>query len=181
MRGELLYVIGPPGAGKTTMLAALTDGAEADDRTEPFAHTVWATRSGAKVAQLGPRRTPFGGTDGLAMNALPTVIDWMRTRPHDLVIGEGDRLACDRFFIAVGAAGYRLAVVAIHISESASAALRAARSAEHGTGEQNAAWVKGRRTKALRLADDWATARIPGPPNGVPAELERFRCVQAFA
>lgn len=179
MRGELLYVIGPPGAGKTTLLRNLTARAHPFDAGEPFAHTVWTTRSGKQVAQLGPRREPFGGTDGLAMNAIGGVIEWLAGKPYDLVIGEGDRLACDRFFLAVGTT-YRLRVIALRIEEGRAAALRAARAAEHGLGEQDAGWVRGRATKAARLAEGWATATLPGPPEGIPEQLHRFATVAAF-
>lgn len=144
---QFLYLIGEPGAGKSTLLAAALAGVPASQVDAPFAHRLLA---GGVGAELGAVRPTFSGTDALGMNAIDKVIPWLfHGAAPALLVAEGDRLACDRFFTAVRAAGYHLTVAQVEAGT-----LAAARRAARGS-KQNETWVKGRRSKADTLASKW--------------------------
>lgn len=143
---ELLYVIGEPGSGKSTLVAALTDGYKPLERDEPFAMRVYATAP-RSVCELGRRREAFGGTDALSMSVQPKVERWIRHTPATLVLAEGDRLANAKFFDAVLAAEWKLVVARLYVKPRTAAARRQARG-----GGQDARWVKSRQSKVERLA-----------------------------
>lgn len=151
---ELLYLIGEPGSGKTSLFAALTAGLEPEHIAKPFAHTLWPA-GGEFIAELGPRREGgFAGTDGLSMSAMPVVLDWLTWGcSYDRVIGEGDRLASMKFFDGAEAAGWRVTVLNIACPPEVLSERRAARAAALGVPEQDATWVKGRETKYANLAE----------------------------
>lgn len=93
----LVYVIGYPGSGKSTFVKEKLTAkfGTSVPHTDPIAHLLYA--NGA--IQLGKDHPFFPGTDRLAFSVLPHAIAWIKSLPEDtIVIGEGDRLACDRFF-----------------------------------------------------------------------------------
>lgn len=151
---RLLYMIGYPGAGKTTLCKRLLSGIDYGcygTVNAPFAHTVYRNCA----VQLGVDRDPFGGTDTLPLNVQPVAIAWLlATSDVRAVLGEGDRLANEKFFKAVKDAGWQLDVVHLTCDRDEAARRRAARS------KQNESWVKGRITKVDRLARAWATITV---------------------
>lgn len=144
---NLTYLIGQPGAGKTTVLAALTEGESADLRSKPFAHMSYP--NGA--IQLGRTREDFGGTDALAMSVQPKVLAWLAHDRPTAVFGEGDRLGNGKFFRAVDALGYGLTVVLLRTPDEVAAGRRADRGSK-----QNETWLLGRRSKVENLRP-WVT------------------------
>jgi hypothetical protein len=84
------------------------------------------------------------------MNIQPKAITWIATHPHQLILGEGDRLATLGFLHAAATAGYDVHLINLEAAPS----LTATRCAHRGT-TQNPTWVRGRHTKAARLAA-WA-------------------------
>ncbi|MGH9094479.1 MAG: P-loop-containing protein [Acidimicrobiales bacterium] len=159
-------------------MAAATAGYTRTACTTPFAHDHLSGPSGPPgwptdgVVELGVRRATFAGTDALGMSVQPKVIGWLSTpvaaRNLTLVVGEGDRLANDRFFQAMTDAGWELHVLVLAATLSAAAERRAARGST-----QNEAWVRGRITKTVRLAQRWGAHRVEdGPPAAVAAALQ---------
>lgn len=153
---DLVYLIGEPGAGKSTALELLTRPLTGAVLRQPFAHTEWWIEDDRRVIELGYRRTAFSGTDTLSLSVQPRVVDWLATTPHELVIGEGDRLANGKFFRAAKDAGWNLTVILLDVAPEVAAARRAARALALDTEVQGDAWVRGRRTKVARLASEWA-------------------------
>jgi hypothetical protein len=104
---EILYLIGEPGAGKSTLAAALTGGRPCHDRATPFAHVFYPDEG---VIQLGRTRGRGGypGTDALSYSVQPRVIEWLARQDHALILAEGDRLANSTFFDAALEAGWQL-------------------------------------------------------------------------
>lgn len=145
---DLIYLSGPPGVGKSTLMAALTAGHPRRPGTGPIAHTIVGEPPAA--IELGTDRPLFPGTDTLSMSVQPRAVDWLHTHPAALILGEGDRLATLGFLTGADKAGYTVHLASLE----APPAITAARRHQRGT-TQNPAWVQGRHTKAARLAA-WA-------------------------
>jgi energy-coupling factor transporter ATP-binding protein EcfA2 len=154
---DLLYVIGEPGAGKSTLVKHLTRGLPYEDTTSPFAFR----RYDCGVWELGARRPDFSGTDALGLSVQPVVERTLEGFKPKLVIAEGDRLANAKFFEAARGMGYTL-----HIVHLAGLGVAAMQRQIRGS-NQNEAWVKGRRTKVYALAAQYGALELPaGTPLG---------------
>lgn len=147
--GTLLYLVGEPGAGKTTVMTALTAGCERVPRSRPFGHELLVRGREPVGIELGRTRRDFSGTDALSMRVAPLAQAWIKRAPYPLVLGEGDRLASLRFFLAARDAGMEPAVIWIHPPDGVAADRRLIRSA--GRPNQDPKWIAGRRTKAANL------------------------------
>lgn len=147
---NLLYLIGGPGAGKSTLMGELTGGCGRRPGTDPIAHDILTNAAGDPVGvELGRRRDDFPGTDALPMNVSPAACIWVQSGlGPGLLLAEGDRLAHMRFFDAARAGGYRVTVAYL----DASGGLLASRCAARGAA-QDTSWRKGRASKAARLAE----------------------------
>jgi hypothetical protein len=145
--GALIYVVGAPGSGKSTLMAALTAGCTRHPVDQPVPHDVLTAGDRQPLgAELGRRRTTFSGTDALAMSVSPAAKAWVATHPYGLVLAEGDRLAHMGFLTAAADAGYRVTLVYLQADPD----LVDARCAARGS-TQDPTWRAGRATKAHRL------------------------------
>jgi ribose 1,5-bisphosphokinase PhnN len=166
----LLYLMGYPGSGKTTLLSAALDGVEQRIIKPAKGDPAPPRTLYPGGVQLGYSEGLFGGTDRLAMNIQPRVLDWLQSTHHHRVVAEGDRLCNPSFFAAVIQMGWRLSVVHLDTPLHIAAARRDSR----GT-RQNRSWVAGRITKISRL-QGWVDAgwRLDG---SLPVEqlVERLR------
>lgn len=143
---DLLYLTGAPGAGKSTLMGALTAGCERSPATAGLPHD-HLTRGGELVAaEAGHWRPGFPGTDTLALNAHPQALAWIANAPHELVLAEGDRLATAGFLQAARSAGYGCHLASLTVPSGVLDARCAARGST-----QNPAWRRGRATKTERL------------------------------
>jgi len=161
----LCYVVGYPGSGKSTAMAAAMPDSPSAYITKPFAHT----RYGTGLAHLGANREQYPGTDALALNVQPTVIKWMETF-RGVIAAEGDRLANATFFNAALSAGCRFTLVYIDVPE-----LVSRRRAWRRGSRFEESWLRGRMTKVRRLVtqfEPYVTA-IDGrlPPAEVAMQL----------
>lgn len=141
---NLLYIIGVPGAGKTTLMRELVLGRRRRVVPKPFAHTVYEDG----LVQLGRDREQFGGTDALSMSVQPLVTAALETRTWSRVIAEGDRLANPSFFTAARNAGYEVDVALL----DAAPELATERRADRGS-DQSDSWLRGRASKVDNLRD----------------------------
>lgn len=157
MTHDLVYVIGAPGAGKTTLVGGLVGPTGWTEQSEPIPHL-----SRGPIRMPGRRRVPFGGTDTLAMNIARKAEAWIASLPAPLVIGEGDRLAYGRFFDVAASAGYRLHLIHLGVRPEEAERRRAARADELGVPPQNPTWVQGRTSKAGRLAAQFGAQWVRG-------------------
>ena len=144
---HLMYLIGEPGIGKTTLMRALTKDHPYEEAAQPFAHKVYDNG----VWELGRDREDFGGTDALAMDVQPDVLQFMESIHPRYVMAEGDRLANKGFFTEMRRLGYTL-----HVYHLTGEGLATQRRLARGS-KQNETWIKGRRTKSKALAE-WLDA-----------------------
>lgn len=146
-RLSLLYIIGVPGAGKTTVVRRIAPPGSGTQHQVPY---VYYTEYTPGVIQLGWDRETFGGTDSLGMAAQKHVIAFLEEHRPRYVLAEGDRLANMKFFAAVQEMGYDLDVCCLEVSEDVLQARRAKRNAVIGKA-QNENWLKTRMTKVANL------------------------------
>jgi hypothetical protein len=156
-----IYLIGAPGAGKSSALKRALELAHWGAPTEvlkPIPHLDY----GAGCIQLGKvRDNGFSGTDALGMAINPRAIEFIESRPANVVIGEGDRLANGGFLTAADRAGI-LTVVWLDVPPEIARERARLRAVRLGTKEQTESWWKGRYTKTSRLAGGWPHIRIDG-------------------
>jgi hypothetical protein len=151
----LTYIIGQPGAGKTTLMNAICKGASTLYTADsPVSHRGMKGPHGL-FSVLGKDRHPFGGTDTMSHAAAGNCEAWVeelsRCAAGGVVFGEGDRLATKRF-LAAARVHYRVLVFYLDLDDAVAAERRAVRAEEHRLKQQSASWVKGRVTKHANLA-----------------------------
>lgn len=150
----LVYFIGEPGAGKSTLMRNLTADYTASPQTKPFAHTLYRKDTKLIAAQLGADHPTFPGTDKLSMGIQPQAIQFLRTQPAPIVLAEGDRLGNLKF---LQAAYETHAVILVYCDIDPSEAFL--RRAQRGT-NQNPTWLKGRQTKVTNLWNAWQGIKL---------------------
>lgn len=165
---NIVYLIGAPGAGKTTTMNALTrDWCLLDRAAKPVKHSWYSSDHGVAL-ELGHPRAPFGGTDTLSYTAITTLEAWLPTVTDcQLIVGEGDRLAIARFMELARKLG-QLHLFYLDTPPQDSQARREQRALDHGLKLQNPAWAEGRATKHARLAEQYQAHRLP--PGCTPEE-----------
>lgn len=151
---KLLYLIGVPGSGKSTLTRELTRGITAVQHQKPVAHIRYPA---CGVIQLGALRESFSGTDAMAMNVQRMVQAFLDTRPAEYVYAEGDRLANGKFFQWCVDNGIELTVAYLDVPDTVVEFRRSKRGSH-----QSATWLKGRTTKVAKLRNEWAKVSIHG-------------------
>lgn len=159
MTKRIVYFIGVPGSGKTTLMREVMAPFYGIQHAKPFAHIEYQHPT-ERVVQVGKERGTFSGTDALSMGVQPKVVEWLKTCDYDTILAEGDRLATDSFFHAASEVG-GLMLFVLACSEATAQERRAARGSN-----QNETWLKGRVTKVQRLAERWPHVVVSeGDPN----------------
>ena len=110
---KVIYLIGMPGSGKSTVMKQFMNRASLEWKTERVAdlldthssgYSLLDSHSSGKVRVLGKytEEEVFSGTDRLSMAVAPKAIEWISTKPAEFIVGEGDRLNSAGFFEACG-------------------------------------------------------------------------------
>lgn len=154
---RLIYLIGAPGSGKSTLMAHLT--AEYDREpvtTEGLPRDELLIDGELIGCELGRRRGTFSGTDALHLGIHPLACAWLASGPPErLVLAEGQRLAT-RAFLAAGVDGGRdVDLLWLDPPPETCAERRARRGST-----QRESFVKGAATRAARLAAE--AELVPG-------------------
>lgn len=156
-----IYLIGAPGSGKSTALKRALEIRRWGDPVQklaPIPHLDY----GAGLIQLGRvRETGFSGTDALGMAINPRAIEFLESRPANIVLGEGDRLANSGFLSAADRTG-TLTLIWLDVPPEVARQRARERALRLGTKEQTESWWKGRYTKTARLAGGWPHIRLDG-------------------
>jgi GTPase SAR1 family protein len=160
---KIIYLIGAPGAGKTTLTEAFTrDWQEIAKLDDPIKYRKHITPQGEAIS-LGWLRPNFGGTDTLGNTAIIPIEEWLpKVAKSNLtyLYGEGDRLANARFFNLAKSVG-QLYLFYLDTDPAVAEQRRRERAALTGK-QQNPSWVKGRETKHRNLAREFHAITIPG-------------------
>lgn len=152
---DLMYLLGEPGVGKSTLMAALTDGQNRIGESvvqmaKPFVFRMYSNG----VMELGGRRDEFSGTDMLPLHASPLVLQFLDDYRPAYVMGEGARLGTSAFLGRCRDIGY--AVHVYHLT-STGAARRRREAREH---QQRKSFVKGRITSSAKVAAEFGALDI---------------------
>lgn len=168
-RLRMLYLIGVPGSGKTTVVSKLIKPTAGTQHQVPY---VYYTEYAPGVIQLGWNRETFGGTDSLGMAAQKHVIAFLEETKPRIVVAEGDRLANGKFFDAATEMGYELDIACLEVPDDVLEARRAARNALIGKA-QNENWLKTRMTKVANLKSGYPVTTFDSdrPVSEVAREL----------
>jgi len=161
MKKQLIYLIGQPGSGKSTVTNELFKDLPFEQHTKPIAHIEYPNS-----IQLGAVRESFSGTDAYPMNIQPKVVPFIKEADCMSFFAEGDRLANDKFFTACAAASIDLTVFLLFTPNIIAAERRMARGSN-----QSPTWLKGRITKVIRLWKHWGRKPYVLMGKKAPAEI----------
>lgn len=159
---KTIYIIGAPGAGKTTLAAAFKHNwHKVLQDNQPVKYEAFTLNNNETAVSLGWDKPPFGGTDTLSYTAITALEPWLPTIKVDYLFGEGDRLAIDRFIHLAQDLG-DLHLFYLNTDPAVAADRRGNRADTNGLKQQNPTWVKGRESKHLKLALKHNATFIPG-------------------
>lgn len=159
---RLLWLIGEPGVGKTTLLQAALEGVEGEQQQTPLCHVVYP--GGVLLGTLEQ------GADAIGKNEWEGLLHFLGRTPWLNVVGEGNALAGDDLFAAATLRGWRVQVVQL----TAPAPEVCARLAERGD------WPEGKvmrtvRRKVAEVAEVWAQGEEVEAVGPIPALAARLR------
>lgn len=187
MTPRALYLLGAPGAGKSTLMAAVLGPTQLGPPEVLHPHYPmvkgqrFTMRDGRSGVHLGGPHPRFPGTDRLSMGVYPHALRWVAGEVlPDVVLGEGARLGTVGFLHTLAA---RAALTVIWLDPPP--IVMAARRQGRSNTEQNPAWVKGAGTRAAVAAAACAEQDIPvwritdpAPEVGDLAQLARTLLAQ---
>lgn len=173
-RRQLIYLVGAPGAGKSSLMRELTSRWTRTPAPEGMTrdYLIDPQTSALAAVELGRRREKFSGTDALGQSVIEVAIPWMiEQHETSLVFAEGARLGNRRFLSTSAAAGY--SIILGHLDHGEVDAWRMSREVTLGK-VQNPSWVRGRATAARNLAADPGpgVTVLVGHPDLLRAEIE---------
>lgn len=158
MTPTVLFVVGPPGAGKTTICRKILDLADPTGIERSLVlKPKWTVAPNLLMAGHYSGQ-PFDGADTVPYNGVRPALDWWAaTTKPELTILDGDRFSNGPAKAWLEAQPIRLLCAHVAPPADTLAAWRAAREAAVGAA-QNHAWRLGRETKASRFFDGFGSA-----------------------
>jgi P-loop Nucleotide Kinase3 len=157
----LIYLVGEPGVGKSTLMAKATSRFRRERVAGPVARDGLyrplndETRVPSVFAAVelgGQREGGFSGTDVLPPNSIKLAYSWLATQSEtSVVLGEGAKLATAPFFEAARDAGYCIRLISLY--SRLAPVRRHERAQRLGKPLQSESWVKGQITRMHRFVD----------------------------
>jgi len=159
---QAIYIVGGPGAGKSTLMAHLLEGWAIGPYTkwtsrEMFGHLLEHPKKG-RGAYLGHLRPEYPGTDALSLSVAPQALLWAEALPLlglDWVFGEGVRLSHLGFLSALHEVT-DLTVIYLNVDPEEAARRRAGRPGKVLSDQ----FCKSQTTRAANVADACRKAGI---------------------
>jgi len=148
---KLIYIIGVPGTGKSTVMKQFMS--HYSEWKQEKVVDLLETHVSGNIRVLGKYEEgeTFSGTDRLSMAVAPKAIEWINTKPNEIIFGEGDRLNNKAFFES---AGDNLVIIHLTVSDQE----RKRRYQERGS-DQSEKFIQTTKTKVKNIIDHF------GPKN----------------
>lgn len=144
---KLIYMIGLPGSGKSTVMKEFMSRFDDWKFERPIDLLDCHVREGVRVLGKYEGNETFSGTDRLSMAVSPKAIEYISTKPNEIIIGEGDRLNNKGFFKA---AGDDLIIIHLTVSDQE----RERRYKERGS-DQSSKFIQTVRTKCKNILEEF--------------------------
>jgi len=163
---KVFYMIGMPGTGKTTLMKALMERIGGEWKQERVIDLLDTHVSGQyRVLGKYEEGQTFAGTDRLSMAVAPKAIEWIQTKPNEIIFGEGDRLNNKGFF---DACGDDLTIIHLTVPDS----VREERYALRGS-EQSEKFIQTTKTKCQNILEAFGDrSTLFGEEKGCVVEFE---------
>lgn len=167
----ILWIVGPPGVGKTSAVRRLLGS---DVRQSLIPKPKWTVNSSDRVCAAGHYTgATFDGADTVAYNGVDEALrywhEWLLSG-MSLTIFDGDRFsnkgAVDK--VIAYAPSARIVCVMVNAPQEVLDARRAMRGSK-----QNASWMQGRATKAVRFYDAFKDHLVIESASLEPGEVAR--------
>lgn len=165
---KAVFVVGEPGCGKTTLVRrflGLKDNGELPHGGYLVPSPKWTVI--APLHRLGVvaaghyTGSDFDGADTVPYNGVSAAMAWLLKEQlySGFAVFDGDRFSNSTVLAQLRLADIEMVCVHLTLPDDIAKARRQRRAALAGTKIQNAAWVKGRKTKAQNFADKFDPAR----------------------
>jgi len=151
---KIVAVGGVPGSGKTTLMKIVM---EQIGKFSPTSEELCPLLPGhksedGKMVVLGrydPDVGVFGGTDKTSMAVMPKAIEYLRTKPFDVVLFEGDRLFAGSF-LEFCVDNFDTKIIFLNTDKT----IRQERFVKRGS-KQDPTWLAGRDSKVDNIATNF--------------------------
>jgi len=141
---KVIYIIGLPGTGKTTLMKRFM---KQYDWTPHRPIDLLDSHISGNIRVLGKYEEgeTFSGTDRLSMAVSPRAVEFIQSKPDEVIIGEGDRLNNKTF---LSACGEDLTIIHLEVDDET----RERRYKERGS-NQSEKFIQTVRTKVSNVID----------------------------
>ncbi len=143
---KVIYLIGLPGCGKSTVMKQFMEAVGGEWKADRPIDLLDSHVSGDyRVLGKYEEGEVFCGTDRLSMAVSPKAVEFLSTKPDEVIVGEGDRLNNAGFF---DAAGDDLTIIHLFVSDEE----RERRYKERGS-DQSEKFIQTVRTKCSNILE----------------------------
>ena len=182
---KVIAIGGNPGSGKSTLMKKILELIGASKDSKQLYELVPGHTAGPLITAYHPSIIVlgkydedvgvFGGTDKMSMAVMPKAMEFLKTKPADVIIFEGDRLFAASF-LEFCAEISDLSIIHLETTKD----VREQRYRDRGS-NQNKTWLEGRETKISNIMTnmmlmDYVTSL---PNNTIEEQAEVISLVQS--